>query len=180
MAIKRFHQSLQGRDAELHERRILALRDAGVRLPRMFMVRLEDGSWAQVSPLFGSLRAGSKLWQPGQFYKTLSREQKHFAVDQLTRAANAGYTPSIDLFVMFRDPGKGIIPLDLDLVVAEPGSIERARKLIRAIVQLGESGAERDELLSVASAAATSPTQAAIGESLSGPKNPFRSLWNLQ
>jgi hypothetical protein len=146
----------------------------------MFMARLEDGSWAQVSPLFGSLRAGSKLWQPGQFYKTLSREQKHFAVDQLTRAANAGYAPSIDLFVVFRDPGKGIIPLDLDLVVPEPGSIERARKLIRAIVQLGDSGAERDELLSVASAAATSPTRAAIGESLSGPKNPFRSLWNLQ
>lgn len=172
--------ALPGSDEARRQReRIDALRRAGVRLPRMFVARLSDGSWAQVSPLFGSLERGSKLHQPGQFYRRLDAGQKRFAIEQLTRIANAGYTPSIDLFLLFTDESKGILPLDLDLIEREPRPIERARALARAIVQTGSDSRERDELLEVARDEATEPTRAAIEEALAGEANPYRALWSL-
>jgi protein-tyrosine phosphatase len=180
VAIKRFHQTLRLRDVEMHSHRIAALRRAGVGLPRMLMARLCDGSWAQVSPLFGSLAQGSKLCQPGQFYKTLEIDERCFAIEQLTCVANAGYLPSIDLFVVFRDRAKGILPLDLDLVEPDEDTGESVRRLVRAIIQVGRTGDERDRLLAVATSIASKTTRRRIDHVLRGAGNPFRALWGLE
>lgn len=175
VAVKRFH-------APLSEQRALDMQDtarelsaAGVRLPKMAMHRLPDGTWVQVSQLFGSSHSGSKLSQPALYFKTLSRSQKVFAVDQLARVATAGYRPSLDLFVVFKSADKGVIPIDLDLVVPEPDTDRGSFELLKAIVQIGADSLERDMLLDAARRASGRVVREALDRGL--PR--LRRLWAM-
>jgi len=144
----------------------------------MAMNKLVDGTWVQVTPLFGSVVRGSKFHQPSLFYRLLDSEQRGFAIDQLTRVANAGYSPSVDLFVMFKDRSKGIVPIDLDLIHAEPDALKSARKLLTTIVQIGESAKERDALLAVGQAVAVPAVRAALDHVLER-EDGFKRCWHL-
>jgi hypothetical protein len=178
VAIKVPHAPLSDTQAADLSRCIEDLRRAGVSLPKLFVHRLPDGRWAQVSPLFGSTRRGSKLAQPALFYRDLDLGEKELALTELTHVANAGYLPSVDLFVMFRPPLRGLLPIDFDLVCDEPDVKRRAAQLARALVQMGSGPAERDRLLEVALGAASTQTAEALG-SLLAPDGPFRRLWRL-
>jgi len=177
VTLKRFRYALSDDDAaQLHEC-IQSLVAAGVRLPRMGLVRLEDGAWVQVAPLFGSLRQGSKLHQPAQFFKRLPADEKAFVIDQLARVAGAGYQPAVDLFVVFRDAAKGALPIDLDLIVPLPDVERAAFELLKRIIQVGDDKDERDHLLDVARAAVPPDLRAALDAALSAENSPFVRLW---
>lgn len=179
VALKVLRSPLDDEGAHSVDKCILALQQAGVRLPRMAMHKLGDGTWVQVSPLFGSICRGSKFHQPSLFYKLLDAKQKAFALDQLTRVANAGYSPSLDLFVMFTHRSKGIVPIDLDLIDEQPDILKVVRKLLTAIIQLGESATERDELLAVGRAVARPAVREAMDDLL-GSEVAFKRCWQLE
>ena len=178
VAVKVPHSKMSHETAVTVKDCICALREAGVQLPRMAMLKLADDTWVQVTPLFGSASQGSKLAQPSLFYKSLDSEQKAFAVDQLTRVANAGYSPSMDFFVIFKDRCKGIVPIDLDLVVGRADSLTAARKLLTTIIQLGDNAEERDALLAVGRAVALPALRASLDEVLD-METGFRRCWRL-
>jgi hypothetical protein len=179
VALKVFHCPMSAQTALATQQCIEALRRAGVRLPRVAMHLLSAGTWVQVSPLFGSLSRGSKFHQPALYYKALDAPQKAFAIDQLTRVVNAGYRPSLDLFVVFKDERSGIIPLDLDLIDPEPDLAERVRRLLLSIVQVGDDARERDQLLAVARAAALSHVRNELEQSLAREEW-IRRYWTLE
>ena len=176
--MKVLHVPMNDAAAHAVDKSILALTRAGVRLPRMAIHKLDDGTWVQVTPLFGSTCRGSKFHQPSLFYKMLDDEHKTFAIDQLTRVANAGYAPSLDLFVMFKERSKGIVPIDLDLVEEQPNVVKTARKLLIALVQLGENASQRDELLTVVRSVALPAVREAIDELLSS-EPALTNSWGL-
>lgn len=178
VAVKRFAYPVDDDAATKMARAIEALLESGVRLPPMFLYRL-DGVWVQVSPLFGSLRRGSKLHQPGRFYRQAASDEIRFATDQLTRVANAGYRPSLDLFVLFRDGTGRLLPIDLDLI--EPAAVpECASGLLKALFQLGSRAQERDDLLALARSRADSAVLAALDGLMNAERSPFRALWALE
>jgi hypothetical protein len=176
VAVKLFARPFTQQDAEALTRCIEALSGAGVRLPKMGVMRLEDGRWVQVSQLFGSSRAGSKLHQPGTFYRELDAETRRFAADQLARVANAGYRPSVDLFLAFRPPRRGVIPLDLDLILPETDPTALGAELIKRLLQVSGDSGDRDELLRVALASADEAIGEATRKLLRGP-GPYERLW---
>ena len=177
VAVKRFRYPVDDALAASFQACIEALRARGVKLPKMFMMKLEDGAWVQVSQLFGSLCAGSKLAQPSMFYRGLPLVEQRFAADQLTRVALAGYLPSVDLFLVFRGPDRRLIPLDLDLIRPEPSVERRACELVKRLIHLGGSAAERDDLKTVVLGVADPPLAQATERCLvSG--TPLRRIWD--
>jgi protein-tyrosine phosphatase len=175
VAVKLFSRPLTDADAEALTRCIHDLRAAGVHLPKMGVVRLDDGTWVQVAQLFGARDRGSKLHQPGTFYRELGRDDRHFAADQLARVTRAGYLPSIDLFLVFRT-SSGLFPVDLDLIVPEKSARIRAERLITRLIQISTDRTDRDGLFEVAIAAA-SPEVATEMETLVTSDTPYRRIW---
>ena len=179
IAIKRFNYPVDEALAQQTNDCIAALRRAGVLMPPMLICRDSDGRWVQISPLFGSTVKGSKLGQPNLFYRQLNSPEKDFCIDQLVRVVNAGFMPSIDLFVVFKPPRRGLIPIDLDLIAPEPNTRLAAEKLVKILIRVGESAPERDRLLAVARGASTTAVTTELDE-LCAEGSLLRRYWNLE
>ncbi len=177
VAVKRFRTPLDDEGAEQLRRQIQRLRQAGVQLPRMHVVQLADGCWAQVTPLFGGTNSGSRLHQPSSYYKSLSTEQQSFAADQLTRVANAGFLPTLDLFLVFKDERLGLLPIDLDLVTAEPSADKRAHELIKRLVLLGQDREQREHLLAAAERVASTELRPLLRPLTEDPRQSLHRPW---
>lgn len=180
VAVKLFRYPVDGELAAERQRCIERLVEAGVRLPRMFMHEL-DSRWVQVTPLFGSRSRGSKLSQPSRFYERMGESERRFAVEQLVRVAEAGYRPSMDLFVIFDDGTHRVVPIDLDLITEQPSLSIRAQELVKLIIKLGETAEGRDELLK--HARETSGLESDLGRKLHelvrSEGSPYRALWRM-
>lgn len=178
VAIKRFAAPIGARRARELETTIERLRAAGVRLPKMFMWELNAGVWAQVAQLFGATARGSKLIQPGDFHTRLSLDAQRFVADQLTRVVNAGYHPSLDLFLVFRSDPQRLLPADLDLIAPVVDVLRRAQELVKRLTALGTSRGSREQLRAVANAAATAEVRAAVDAVLDDHGGAHRRLWD--
>ena len=142
VAIKLFKTALSAEQAKRYQTTIEDLRAAGVKIPRMAMVKLPKGTplgsgalqhemWAQISQLFGSVKRGSKI----QKINTLTfptPETRMQATQELTKIANAGYLPVEDsINIMRTKRGIEIIPADIDYIVYHgKQSVERRAKLL--------------------------------------------------
>jgi len=149
VAIKLFKTALSDEQAKRYQTTIEDLRAAGVKIPRMAMVKLPKGTpmgsgtlqremWAQISQLFGSVKQGSKI----QKINTLifpTHEAKLQATQELTKIANAGYLPVEDAINLMRTKrGMGIIPADIDYVVyhGKQSAERRAKLLAQTILKI--------------------------------------------
>lgn len=181
VAIKRFARDPTKAEAQRQQEVIEILVRAGVRLPRMAMMPLDgDGPWVQVTPLFGSTGRGAKLEQPRMFYRNLAPIDRRFAIDQLTRVAEAGFMPSLDLFLVFQRGGDGgIIPMDLDLIVPEVSTARRAAKVLSCIIQVGHRADERDALLDVAYSVAGRDLADGIRALIEPANSRYRAYWSF-
>jgi len=139
VAIKRFNRMLSDDMAARYQQTIDDLREAVVDpdtgrsfLPKMAMVRLDGtGEWVQVSQLFGrrdpqTCSIKSKIVNKNVFNNELidgycfdikTLEGRVEAARLFTLTANAGYLPKNDLIEPFIMAEKGVIPIDIDLVV---------------------------------------------------------------
>jgi len=131
VAIKVFRVPLNDAEAKRYQRAINALRKAGIALPKMAMVKTPAHGWVQVSQLFGSVSGGSKVVNKSNLV-IKSRAGRTQAVKQLTRVANAGYPPMIDLIEPFKGPRKGSIPIDIDSVVIHMHNFRAPSREMRA------------------------------------------------
>jgi len=116
VAIKRFKIPLNDRIAHRYQTVINELREAGVRLPKMAMLKTASGEWVQVSQLFGSTGKGAKIGDGGG----LNTKAKLDLAKQLTKIANLGYDMNQDIFASFRDPSKRCVVIDIDALAASP------------------------------------------------------------
>lgn len=117
VAIKTFYTPLTDAAAQSYQRVISDLRAAGVRLPKMGIIKIPtrvhpEGEWVQVSQLFGSSK-GSKIAAKSQFFISNPAGRRE-AIAELTKVANAGYMPCSDIVEPFKEASKGIMPLDID------------------------------------------------------------------
>jgi len=138
VAIKVFKEPLSDEKASNYQKVIDDLRNAGVRIPKMAMVKIDTGrfnepEWVQVSQLFGSISKGSKI-ATNSPWEHINLAQFEEGVVELTKAFNAGYYPSMEFFEPFRDSSKGGIPIDLDLLVEYSGISAELRANILANV----------------------------------------------
>lgn len=153
VAIKVFREQLSYEKASSYRACIARLLKAGVRLPKMGLVKMKtqrapDGEFVQVSQLFGSTSMGSKMTNKadGNFKTGKARLE---AVAELTKVANAGYMPETDLIEEFSG-GKGAIPIDLDTIVKYrskfgPAKIDDiSNSLVKVIEDIGGT-VEADE-----------------------------------
>ncbi len=131
VAVKRFKKPLSDRLAALYQKAAEDLAKAGVRLPKMGMVKTREGEWVQVSQLFGSRKRGSKIVNKSNLAIEGKRARTD-AVEQLTKIANAGYTPEMDVVEPFKNRRKGAIPIDLDLMVRSRNEFGKRKPGIRA------------------------------------------------
>lgn len=177
VAIKQPRIPWRDDQAEAMQATIEALVAAGVRLPRMFLHLLGDES-VVVSQLFGGRARGSRLRQPSQYYRHLSPEERLRAVGQLTRVANAGYAPALDLFVVLEPEPWQAIPIDLDLIHREPDAGRRVWALMRCAMQISDEPAERTTIVSALRTEATGDTAAALERELSDRSSVFRRYWD--
>jgi hypothetical protein len=144
VAVKRFKKPLSARVAKLYQKAIADLTKAGIALPKMGMVKMPDGEWVQVSQLFGSRARGSKIVNKSHLAIEGKRARTE-AVQELTKVANAGYTPEMDVIEPFKKRETGAIPIDLDMMVRSrhqfgerrPGT--RAQFLVEAIEAIAQS-----------------------------------------
>lgn len=153
VAIKIFKDGITDSLAELYRDAIPALRAAGLTLPKMGLVRIaedlsiqwiecgvvrqmavEAGDFAQVTPLFGSTRMGSKLF-PYFHGEEAPLDIKLKVLLQLTALANQHYPVYQDVFVSFRDPRRGAIPIDIDSVL-DPFAGRHADSAFRLVRQI--------------------------------------------
>jgi hypothetical protein len=179
VAVKTFRKPLTDPEAEGLQRCMQDLASAGVCLPRLAVYKHPEAGWVQVSPLFGSLKRGSKLCQPQEFFKRIALSEKTFIMNQLTRVANAGYMPSFDLFLLFKDTALGVMPIDLDLIHPEPDACKRTSRLAQCLIRLGDSASEREILLETASNSGTSETLALLRQLFHTETGQYRRFWNL-
>ncbi len=148
VAIKRFINPLTSEEAKAYQQVIEDLHNAGVRLPKMGLILLPEGTkigtevlqdpeWVQVSQLFGATEKGSKLINKSNF-KITDPTAKVEALIELTKVANAGYYPAEDLVEPFITQSKGVLPFDIDLIAIEGKTdiITRAEKLVDIIYDL--------------------------------------------
>lgn len=155
VAIKTFKTPLDAKKAQRYQKVIADLRKAGVRLPKMGMVKMRTrkcpgGEWVQVSQLFGSTERGSKIVNKSNL-NIKTKKGRREAIEEFIKVANAGYFPEVDLPEPFKNKRKGIIPLDLDRIVelslarmitATPE--RRAAFLMEAIELLAKSTTNRE------------------------------------
>jgi len=156
VAIKVFKNPITDKRAQQYQQAIDDLREAGVRLPKMAMVKTKIPGeqleqWVQVSQLFGSSLKGSKIKNKTWFRIEDPKGRKE-AIEELTKVANAGYFPADDLIEPFRDKSKGVMPIDLDMIArlgkAHPNS--NSEKLIELVKLLAKDPEEYRRLISIA------------------------------
>lgn len=176
VAIKRPRIPLTDEQAVAMQATIETLRVAGVRLPRMFLHPMDDG-WGIVSQLFGGRTRGSRLKQPSQYYRHLSEAERLRAVGQLTRVANAGYAPALDLFVVLDPEPWQAIPIDLDLIVREPDAGRRVWALMRCAMQISDETEERSRIVERLRSEATGESAVALEAELNDLGSVFRRYW---
>jgi hypothetical protein len=125
VAVKLFHNSLSDADAHVYQTCIRDLANAGVRLPKMGLIKTKtqrspQGEWVQVSQLFGSTKR--RKIRRKSYLNLQSIEEKREAIVEFTKIANAGYSPRSDVVEPFISPlsdGKrAIIPIDIDRIIA--------------------------------------------------------------
>ncbi len=149
VAIKVFKKPLTDEKVKLYRTCIARLTKAGVRLPKMGLVKMKTkhapkGEFVQVSQLFGSTGKGSKLTNKIDANFT-SKKARLEAVGELTKVANAGYLPEIDLVEEFTRGRKGAIPIDIDTLVTYEilfGPVKKggiADSLVSAIEKIGQT-----------------------------------------
>jgi len=163
IAIKLFKKPLTDVSAAKYQQTITDLVKAGVKIPRMMMIRLPKGTkigsgelqndhWAQVSQLFGSTRKGSKLARSNLNFPT--RQAKEQAVQEFTKIANAGYMPVADAIELIKTKkGTEAIPVDIDYIAfhGKIAPIARAREIAQNILKMTNGPTkEYSELLEVA------------------------------
>lgn len=177
VAIKVFKDGMPLKKAMAYQKTISELRKAGVRLPKMAMVKMPTeerpkGEWVQVSELYGSTKKGSKIEN-----KSLSLEgekNREEAIRLLTGVANAGFFPSMDIIEPRKD-GKGVYAIDVDMAV-EVGkypSAGQATELMRQIRAMTMSKKERRKLFETAFEAAAPKIKKAM-------KKMRESPWGLE
>ena len=122
---------------------------------KMATTRSPGGEWAQASSVFGSTQKGSKIKNKSHF-EFGSFEGKKQAIIELTKVANAGYSPSDDLIEPFNRGPNGVIPIDLDLIVRHQlihrrwSERELAENLIECIALNTPKKTEQNKLLQIA------------------------------
>lgn len=184
-AIKRFTKSpLTDREAGFYQQTIDDLKAAGVKMPEMRMEKLEVGTviggetlaqdeWVQVSELLGSAETGSEL--QAQSGLNIETEQGlRDAATELTKVANAGYHPAVDIIEQFRDSSRGVAAIDVDMPARRLGEEGRlkpeqgAERLVETLSIIGSSQKDREVLYEAAVDAASpelkEPLQKAIQE----------------
>lgn len=160
VAVKLFRNQLNDQQARTCQEKIEALARAGVRMPKMGMVKLENGEWAQVSELFGSVGKKSKF-RGNNAFKFEQTDVKESLVEQLIRICNAGYVPTIDCFAEFSDPQKGIFVLDLDNVYKAETS-RRVHHFFEVFYAFVRDPSERLKLLRITSRFASAEMKRAL------------------
>ncbi len=121
VAIKVFHAKLSQEKINSYKTCIKRLENAGVRLPKIGFVKMSTarcptGELVQVSHLFGSTKKGSKISNKAHAHFETKKARLE-AVIEMTKVANAGYSPMDDLVEGFLRGPKGIIPIDLGSIV---------------------------------------------------------------
>lgn len=177
VAIKLLRSAMDDTTAHRTQACIERLRAQGVSLPKMFVYGFSDGQWGIVSQLFGSRRRGSKLGQPNQYFRLLDVHTRGEAILQLTRVAEAGYVPSLDLFVTLHTDRLEVVPLDLDLIFEQPELRPRVTGLMRCAMQITEDRAERRMHLDTARAHARGRLLEALQIEIADHRSPFRAYW---
>jgi len=149
VAIKVFKKPLSNERVKLYRVCIARLAKAGVRLPKIAFVKMKtqhalQEEFVQVSQLFGSTKKGSKITNKvNANFK--SKKARLEAVTELTKVANAGYSPEIDLIEEFIRGKGSIIPIDLDTIVEYnflfgPAKKDRiASDLVNVIEKIGKT-----------------------------------------
>ncbi len=104
-----------------YERGIMKLRKAGVRIPKMGLIKIPTpenpkGEYVLVTPFFGSQKSGSKITHDLDRKKEWPYETRRDAIEQLSRIANAGFRPSVDAIERFKN-GNQVIVLDVDFIM---------------------------------------------------------------
>jgi hypothetical protein len=157
VAIKLFHFPISDEKAQKYQQVIDDLARAGIRIPKMLMVKIPKGTpmgkgflredtWAQVTQLFGSVTKGSKIERAIYNAKDgnpigplMPPEAKRQTVSELTKIANAGYPPLEDIVEIINTrKGKEIIPIDIDYLVVhgKQDGGQRAKKLAQILLKL--------------------------------------------
>jgi hypothetical protein len=182
VAIKVFKVPLSDAKAKRYQRVIDDLVKAGVRLPKMGMLkipteRIPKGEWVQGTWLYGSTKKGSKLVLKSLFNISTEKGREE-AIRELTKVANAGYSPVGDLIEPFKDQLGGrhaVLPIDLDLIVLgrKVPVKKRAQRIVSSINFLfGTTGLihikEKEKLLNIAIKEASSTQLKQALESLRG------------
>ncbi len=116
VAVKRFESPISTERVQYFQKVITDLSKAGVRLPKMGMVRLPNGEWVQVSQLFSGIRRPGVL-NGIRIAGMQNYEVREEMVIELAKIANAGYRPTDDVLEPFQDLSKGAVPIDLDQLV---------------------------------------------------------------
>ncbi|MDO8538488.1 MAG: hypothetical protein Q7S21_06390 [archaeon] len=149
IAIKIFKAPLNDQKAKNYQRVINDLRKAGVRLPKMGMVKLPNDEWVQVSQLFDSTHIFKIKTSTADEFRHLTLSQKIEAVQELTKVANAGYLPKGDLSEPFQGKSNGIIPMDIDLIVrhGKQNINERINILLSEIDWMVSNNVEKKKLV---------------------------------
>jgi len=130
VAVKKFRSPLTDEQARLYQQAICRLRKAGVRLPKMAMVK-HNGEWLLVSQLFGSTSQSSKIAH-GTLLAITTPCGRLEAVREFARVANAGYCGQEDAIEQFKKPEKGAILIDLDGIAIQPTAMAKATAEDRA------------------------------------------------
>ncbi len=130
VAIKVFHSPISDEKAEQHNQAIAKLQAAGVRLPKIGMIKMQTPfglEWIQVSQLFGSTKH-SKLVNKSHL-EIQGVQNKLEALEELTKVANAGFVPSADIIEPFKRNEKGVIPIDINYMITETEELNKNPRL---------------------------------------------------
>lgn len=158
VAIRVFSVKITDTEAANHQKVIDELKNAGVKMPKMAMLQisvpqLEDIEWVLVSELFGSTLGGSKIdnLSSKDEYKSLNLFQKISIIKEYTKIGNAGYKPLRYTVMPFKDPKKGAILINPDLLTLKikngrPNLHEIAHELYVEISELSNNNKEFEQL----------------------------------
>jgi hypothetical protein len=182
VAVKRFHTPLTDGDAQLYAAAIEDLKGAGVdtiiegmaRLPKGTLIgrqQLQAAEWAQVSAAYVSSVNKSEIVNKSDGILQTPQARMKAAVE-LTKVANAGHLPVVDMFEPFKDESRGILIFDIDTMVnlekvqgkpTPPALADSLQVSIEAISShLHAQSPERKALYDASLAAASPPIRQAL------------------
>lgn len=147
VAIKRYRSMVDDWSAARYQKVIDDLREAGVRLPKMGMIKLKKGmefgseklerdEWVKVSEFFGKWNKGkleSKIVGKS-YFEGFSENQKRLALIEYVKVANAGYSCEMDFLEPFKNKDF-IFPGDLD-ILARKGQCD-AKYCVKSLFNIG-------------------------------------------